>query len=87
VTDLKSRAKAFLEREVPQEISYVSGSIAEIFIRNYIDGKTFDAELLELGELTAMTLDEAIDSHSTEEAKEYFSECRFLIGAIMDQIT
>ncbi len=84
--DLKTRAKQFLGQPVPAEIKYVPGSIAEIYIQNYAQGGKFDPELLELGELASMTLDEAIDSHSTAEAKAYFANCKSIIDEIAGEI-
>ena len=83
---LQARAKQFLSQPVPKEIQYVPGSVAEIFIQNYANGGTFDDELLELGELSSMTIDEALESHSTADAQAYFKECQSILNAILKEV-
>ena len=84
--NLKERAQAFLDRKPPDEIAFVPGSIAELFIHNYALGKAFDAEMLELGELALMASDEAVETHSTKEAQEYFTECKTILSEIIAKV-
>lgn len=81
--NLQERAKTFLDRKPPQEIDYVPNSIAELFIRNYVQANKFDDEFIELGELAMMTADEASNTHSTEDAQAYFSECKSILSEIL----
>jgi len=83
---LKERAKIFLDRKPPEEVAYVPDSIAELFIRNYVQGQKFDEELIELGELAMMAAGEAIDAHSTEDARAYFGECQSILKGILSEL-
>jgi hypothetical protein len=80
---LRTRAKNFLTQPIPKEIRYVPGSIAELVIETYAAGGKFDEELLELGELCTMTIDEVVESHVTPEAQDYFRECKSILEAIL----
>ena len=83
---LKDKAKAFLDRTVPDEISYVPGSLVEVFLGAYVEGKELDADFIELANIGAQELESSIAEHETDEAKMYFRDCKSLLTDILNEL-
>lgn len=81
--ELQRRARAFLERAVPEAISYVPDSFAERFIATYaIEGLLqLDAELSELLGLVLVESRNAAESPLAD-VSEYFGESSAILEAI-----
>jgi hypothetical protein len=84
--ELKQRAKAFLKRPVPSEITYVPGSLVEVFLTAYSQGEELDPELVELATMGAAEMDDAEESHSTADAKAYFRDCKTILDEIFAEL-
>jgi hypothetical protein len=82
---LQRRAKAFLERPIPDGMPYVPGSISERVIATYAtDGKVeLAGEMGELLQMCVMEAEFAADSKSGDEA-DYFRESAEILGAILE---
>ena len=82
---LQNRAKAFLEKSVPEEVDYVPDSISELFIREYAaEGRVgLDPERYELLQICMEEADLAA-AEKTGAAKDFFRESAELLRAISE---
>jgi hypothetical protein len=84
---LRARAKAFLERPIPQGMPYVPDSISERFLVAYAtDGKLdVDPEMLDLLEICILEGHNAADTKSGDEA-DFFRESAEILEAIQAEM-
>lgn len=84
---LQARAKAFLERPIPPQMSFVPDSISERFFVAYAtDGKIdVDSELAELLAICVLDAHNAAESKSGNEAA-YSSESAEILEAIQAEM-
>lgn len=82
---LQDRAKAFLQRPVPDGIRYVPGSIAETLIATYAERGSVpdDSETAELLALAGMESQAAAERLTDPVAAEYFRETSAILEAIL----
>lgn len=86
MSPLQQRARAFLQRPVPDGMAYVPDSISERFIATYAEeGRVkLDGELAELLELCVMEAELAADSKSGDEAA-FFRESHEVLKGIQEE--
>jgi hypothetical protein len=80
---LQQRAQQFLQRPVPPELDYVSGSMAERLIAAYAKqgAAALDDEARELLEICLMETESAIDE-KTGAARDYLQESADILQGI-----
>jgi hypothetical protein len=86
LSELQRRCVTFLEREVPAEIAYVPNSITELWMKQFVAGEPFDAEMMELLEICGMEALNSRERMETPEAKAYFQESAEILEAMWDEL-
>jgi hypothetical protein len=84
---LQARAKAFLDRPIPEGMPYVPDSLPERFVALYATNGavTLDAELSEILDICVLEAFNAADSKLGEEA-EFFRESAEILRAIQAEV-
>lgn len=83
---LRRRCAEFLERPVPKEINYTSGSLVERFIGRYASGDhDYDNEQIYLLSVCYSISLESAETFQTPAAKKFFVECANIVEAILEE--
>ena len=84
-TELRARARAFLNRGIPAGIDYAPDSIAERIIATYANRGRLPTgdENGELIELAHMECSAMADQMTDPSAAEYFRECAGILAALI----
>ena len=83
--ELQARARAFLQRPIPEGIGYVPDSIAERFIARYAQAGSLpdDDEAMELLGLACMESSAMADQLTDPMASAYFRESSAILEAML----
>ena len=84
---LRTRAKAFVDRPIPEGMSYIPDSLSERFVATYAATGTvdLDPELAEILHLCVLEAFNASDGKIGEEA-EFFRESALILHAIQAEL-